>query len=257
MRFHHVTTFFKNIRYHLSGTCPICGKHTIFFCRDILSARNNMWCLFCRSSSRKRHIARIILDEIVHDQTSIVKATKKLHDITIYNTDGNDQLTRFLYPASENYFCSDFVPGTPPGTELRPRVYCQDIQQLTFQDSLFDLVISEDVFEHVRNHEKGFSEVYRVLQPGGRHVFTVPFLFDQPTVVRVDTSGDEDIHRFPPEYHEDSLRGKILAYRTFGFDMFNLLRSIGFETSVRFSEYADKRYGIVNSHVFVSKKRSK
>ena len=125
---------------------------------------------------------------------------------------------------------------------------------MTFADENFDVVITEDVFEHIRDYKKGFREVYRVLKKGGYHIFTVPCFFDKPTLVRVDTSGDEDIHLLPPEYHRDRIRGKILAYRTFGIDIFEILEKIGFETTVDFSSYVDRRYGIFDSYAFCSKK---
>jgi hypothetical protein len=70
----------------------------------------------------------------------------------------------------------------------------------------------------------------------------------------VDTSGDEDVHLLPPEYHGDPLRGTILAYRTFGIDLFESLNAIGFETQVNFSTFADRHWGIFDSSVFVSRR---
>jgi hypothetical protein len=33
----------------------------------------------------------------------------------------------------------------------------------------------------------------------------------------------------PPEYHGDPIRGEILAFRTFGYDIFRVLSDMGFE----------------------------
>src|SRR5258708_26799748 len=122
------------------------------------------------------------------------------------------------------------MDGNSVGTEIRERVYCQDVEDMTFPDDTFDYVITEEVFEHIRNHIKGFQEIYRVLKPGGYHIFTIPFNLDKSTIVRVDTSTNKDIHLLPPEYHGDTARGKILAYRTFGYDLFDTLTSLGFDT---------------------------
>jgi len=152
------------------------------------------------------------------------------------------------------YFSSCYMDGTAPGTEISPRTSCQNVESLTYADNSFDCVISEDVFEHVRHPDKGFREIYRVLRPGGHHVFTVPFHFDRPTEIRVDTSGAEDMHLLPPEYHGDPLRGMILAYRAFGIDLYAQLDEIGFETRVAFSSFADRNSGIFDSSVFLSRK---
>lgn len=52
---------------------------------------------------------------------------------------------------------------------------CENLESLTFQDNTFDLFVTQDVFEHVANPEKAFREIGRVLKPGGRHVFTMPW----------------------------------------------------------------------------------
>jgi 2-polyprenyl-3-methyl-5-hydroxy-6-metoxy-1,4-benzoquinol methylase len=49
-----------------------------------------------------------------------------------------------------------------------------DIEQLPFDDSAFDTVISCETIEHVPDPSKAISELARVLRPGGRLVLTTP-----------------------------------------------------------------------------------
>ena len=240
-----------NYRHHRFGRCTVCGRLTIFFCLDKESFRNTMICLFCRSASRNRHVAKAMLGIIGEGCSSIADLPGSA--VTIYNTAMDDCFSRVLRNYN-GYFSSYYKDGVAPGTEISPRTSCQNIEALTYADNSFDFVITEDVFEHVRHPEKGFREIRRVLRPGGYHIFTVPFHFDRPTLVRVDTTGDEDVHLLPPEYHGDPLRGTILAYRTFGIDMFAQLNDIGFETRVEFSSFADRTSGIFDSSVFVSRR---
>jgi SAM-dependent methyltransferase len=242
----------KHFSRHRFGRCTVCGKITLFFLIDPEYLRNTMICLFCRSASRNRHIAKTILGIVAGGASSIADLSSQ-GSIAIYNTATDDCFGRVLRDY-EGYFSSCYKDGLAPSTEITPRVSCQNIEALTYPDGNFDFVITEDVFEHVRHPEKGFREIYRVLRPGGYHVFTVPFHFDCPTITRVDTSGTEDVHRLPPEYHGDPLRGTILAYRTFGIDLFAQLAAIGFETRVEFSFFADRRCGIFDSSVFVSRR---
>jgi SAM-dependent methyltransferase len=230
----------------------VCGRLSIFFCLEQGSFRNTMICLFCRSAARNRHVAKAILGLVDRGGKSIADLPGT-GDVTIYNTSTNDCFSRVLrgYPG---YFSSCYKEGLATGTEISPRTSCQNIEALTYPDNSFDFVITEDVFEHVRRPEEGFREICRVLRPGGYHVFTVPFHFDRPTLVRVDTTGDEDVHLLPPEYHGDPLRGTILAYRTFGIDLFAQLNEIGFETRVDFSSFADRNCGIFDSSVFMSRR---
>jgi SAM-dependent methyltransferase len=167
----------------------------------------------------------------------------------IYTADHAGALAR----AIAGCVSSAYLPGVALGSEISPGGTCQDLERLTFPDKSFECVITEDVLEHVRDYRAALAEIRRVLVPGGRHLFTVPFLFHAKTVVRVDTSGAEDIHLLPPEYHGDTIRGRILAYRIFGRDLFDELQGLGFETDVRFATYADRRWGIFDSCVFVSR----
>ena len=242
----------RNLFHHRAGRCNVCGRISPFFCLDRGSFRNTMICLFCRSASRNRHVAKTIIALVEGTGMSMAELSVTAK-VSIFNTAMDDCFSRVLQ-GYHGYFSSCYQEGIAPGTEISPRTFCQDLEALSFADQSFDFVITEDVFEHVRHPEKGFREIYRVLRPGGYHVFTVPFHFDRPTLVRVDTSGDEDVHLLPPEYHGDPLRGTILAYRTFGIDLFEQLQELGLETKVLFSGFEDRHLGIFDSSVFVSRR---
>ena len=102
-----------------------------------------------------------------------------------------------------NYVESQYSPDIAGGS-VRDRVRYEDLMHLSFPDASLDLVITSDVFEHVRKPHVAFAELHRVLRPGGAHVFTVPLRHPMPahTVPRVDTSGDEDIHLLEPRYSQ-------------------------------------------------------
>jgi len=51
---------------------------------------------------------------------------------------------------------------------------CSCAEDLAFADGTFDAAVCADVFEHLEDDEKGFSEVLRILRPGGIVVVTVP-----------------------------------------------------------------------------------
>lgn len=239
--------------YHRTGRCNVCGKTSLFICKDLVWPRNNMFCVHCNSSGRKRHVAKVLLSEVCRNSSSMSEIPRNDPGIKIYSADSYDSFHKVLKDFS-GFVSSVFDPKHKAGSEIEKRVFCQNLESLTFDSESFDVVITEDVFEHVRDHIKGFKSVHRVLKTNGIHIFTIPFNFDKPTLVRVKTSGDEDIQLLPPEYHGDNIRGKILAYRTFGYDMFSQLEEIGFSTTVDFSAYKDLKTGIVDSFVFISKK---
>ncbi len=65
----------------------------------------------------------------------------------------------------------------PPSAEVVQTFYPEtDIQALPFPDSSFDVVVADQVLEHVRNPFKAIQESIRVLRPGGVLIHTTCFL---------------------------------------------------------------------------------
>jgi ubiquinone/menaquinone biosynthesis C-methylase UbiE len=55
-----------------------------------------------------------------------------------------------------------------------------DACDLSYDDNFFDVVVSFDVFEHIKEDQRAITEIYRVLKENGVLIFTVPafqFLF--------------------------------------------------------------------------------
>jgi len=50
-------------------------------------------------------------------------------------------------------------------------------EDLPFDDDSFDLVICQDVIEHVNDLEKVHAEIKRIIKPGGRLYIQIPFMF--------------------------------------------------------------------------------
>ncbi len=82
----------------------------------------------------------------------------------------------------------------------------------------------------------GFREMFRVLRPGGAHIFSIPVTAPMrpDTVPRVDISGADDVFLLEPRYHNTHL-----VYNDFGEDVLTLLREIGFRTDVVAFEVAN------------------
>ncbi len=248
----------QNRDKHIWGRCIICGKRSFFFTKDAQEKghrRDSLYCSWCKSVSRKRHMAKIILDLFAPEYDSLVAAQPKLRTFAIYSAIANDLFDRIIGAGNDNFTASEYFPNVPSGTKHNG-VNCEDLEQLTFADEAFDLVLTEDVLEHVRHPAKAFKEIFRVLKPAGRHIFTIPFYSDRKTTARVDTTTDEDVYLLPEEYHGDTLRERILVYTDFGYDLIEQLSELGFATDIRYSDQRDVRYGIADSYVFISTKRA-
>ncbi|MBC9070401.1 class I SAM-dependent methyltransferase [Thauera sp. CAU 1555] len=110
------------------------------------------------------------------------------------------------------------------------RVRHEDLTALSFSDCEFDLAITQDVFEHVPDYRKAFVELHRVLTPGGRLVFSIPFFYDlEQTRIRASLGSEGVIHHLPPEIHGNPVSKEgSLCYQNFGWDILNDLRQAGF-----------------------------
>jgi 2-polyprenyl-3-methyl-5-hydroxy-6-metoxy-1,4-benzoquinol methylase len=57
---------------------------------------------------------------------------------------------------------------------LGEKVHLAAAHQLPFEDSSFDLIVSIDVLEHLKDDQPFLTEIARILMPGGSAVVTVP-----------------------------------------------------------------------------------
>lgn len=100
-----------------------------------------------------------------------------------------------------------------------------DLSRLGLCDGALDVLLSSDVFEHVRDDGLAWAEVYRVLAPGGYLLLQVPAVGEMETTqVRVEVRDGEDTHLMEPEYHAQ----RTLVYRYYGNDLLDRLRDLGF-----------------------------
>jgi len=121
-----------------------------------------------------------------------------------------------------------------PG-QVHAGVRHEDAHRLSFDDGTFDLVISSDVWEHLADPYQAHREVFRVLKPGGRHIFTVPFyqaaLLDETRSV-INNNGETE-HLLEPIYHVDPISEEgILVYSIFSIETLVKLKDLGFHTTL-------------------------
>ncbi len=81
-----------------------------------------------------------------------------------------------LQRQAKHYLPTQYYPGFPAGQVHPSGFRCEDLQRQTFPDAAFDLVVTQDVMEHVLDPGRVFAEIARTLRSGGAHVFTVPLV---------------------------------------------------------------------------------
>lgn len=77
---------------------------------------------------------------------------------------------------------SEYLGGDiPKGDSRVDGIRNEDLCDLSFNNQSFDAVVSLDVFEHIPAYCEAFSECARILRPGGKLMWSVPFLSSSRT----------------------------------------------------------------------------
>jgi SAM-dependent methyltransferase len=196
--------------------CPLCSTRRV----AVKLADDEMFvrCLGCRGSAVSMSLAAVLRS-----------AVPDLGDRSVYELSARGPFHAFLKRRAADLTSSEYFDQVPAGAFV-DGVQCQDVQRLTYADDSFDVCTSTEVFEHVPDDRRGFSEVRRVLKPGGMLLFTVPLSGNDQTVERARlTPGGAIEHLLPPELHGDPQRAApVLAFRTYGRDIIDRLTGAGF-----------------------------
>lgn len=215
-------------------TCSICGYEGKFE-KDNPSFREGYQCVSCRASLRYRGQAGAILKVFARDGEKNLKElaeNSNFRKLYIYEP-GLIGPFRNLFSSFENYFNSFYWDNVDLGS-ARDGVQCESLEKLTYDDDQFGLIISSDIMEHVRRPWVAFSDIYRVLKPGGYHIFSIPVHLPMPlkTKFRVDTSTDDDVYLEEPRYHGNGVGGRSLVYTDFGADISHILMGMGYKVTL-------------------------
>jgi SAM-dependent methyltransferase len=264
----NVDNFANLLKYRQRAfRCPVCGakarplydfpnlalrrEHKIGVLRETLQ------CSSCLASMRHRSLAVALLDWLnARCATGLASisevASWGLRGLRILDTDNFSSTSRLLR-GSPGYIRCSHIPSEPWGTCLEPNYFNEDLQHLTFPDGAFDVVLTSDVMEHVRDCDSAHREIFRILNPGGAYIFNVPFDMEAEENIRlVDTATDEDVYLCEPQIHGDPLTGGILAYRVFGREMIVKLEELGFRVEFLLLQRED--HLIVDGDVFIARK---
>ena len=221
--------------YDQPGRCSLCGWEGRFR-RTHISERETLACGACRATLRYRGQAEVICGRLDAGRSTTLAdlvASGALSDLAIYEPGITGPFRPWLRQAGR-YEQSFYDPDLPSGTRRADGFVCQDLMATAFPDASFDLVVTSDIFEHVRKPFLAFAEIRRILKPGGLHVWTVPIGLPPPveTRARVDTSGPEDRMLLEPVYHGSGTDGLSLVYTDFGRDIGRLLAGLGLPTQI-------------------------
>jgi len=228
-------------KFTFKGFCAVCNKFEEFIVDDQYSYidskgqwhpnwRERLECPECHMNNRQRLISTLIDQEI-----------KKYPNKRLYLMEQVTPLYSWLkksYP--ENLIIgSEYLENGVSG-EISGGIRHENVESLSFEDNCFDLIVSNDVMEHVPNPLLGFQECARVLRPGGKFLMTIPFWTHQECSIvraRVSNLGLEKI--LPENYHGNPVSDKgSLVFTDFGWDVIASVENAGF--------------GVVNADLYVN-----
>ena len=180
-------------KYYLAinGYCPCCDNDVEFesfnsWLRDFLI------CKTCSSIPRERALM-LIIEQYYPNWRNL-----KIHETSPCERGPSIKLKKECV----DYISSQYYPNKIFG-QIVEKHRNEDLENQTFQNESFDLVISQDVMEHVYTPEKAFSEIARTLKKGGAHIFTVPIINKHKAseIWAVKNENGEPVFFKTPEYH--------------------------------------------------------
>ena len=147
------------------------------------------------------------------------------------------------YADLQNLIRSEYLDEVERG-ETKNGIRSEDLQNLTLKNNSVDILISLDVFEHIADPIKAFSEVNRVLSKNGFAIITVPIDKRQKETKQIASFKDEKIVYYKePSYHSDPLREDgALVFTEFGLNIVDDLKSLGYKVIM-------EQYSTYNSHI--------
>lgn len=154
-----------------------------------------------------------------------------------------------LWPA---FIGSEYLP-THEDRLRHPGIRHEDVTALSFADAGLDIVVTNEVLEHVPDIQAALVEIRRVLRPGGWHIGTFPFRFmdwEHQQRARLDAGGVT--HLMEPEWHGNPTdpQGGSLVFTIPGWRVIDDARAAGFErVFMRF--FASEEHGCLTENLGV------
>jgi glycosyltransferase involved in cell wall biosynthesis len=244
-------------RRSLKGFCTISGTNTEF---TISSENLREDIVAASSSSINRHrqlVCALSMALFGHPNSTLGTITDHIwtRNMRIYMAEANSVLANFFANRLGPNSCvrSEYYGPDRRSGDVIDGILHQDLQRTSFADASFDVVITNDVFEHIPDAITAEKEVMRILKPGGVYCFTVPFLpASEHDHVLAELNADGKIQYLTePQYHSDPLRPAegILVYRLFSFkDLKQRFERLGHE--FRSYRFWSQRVGILGNDCY-------
>lgn len=197
--------------------------------------RERLECPLCRMNNRQRLVATLVKQALSDKPAQQVYFMEQVTPIF------NWAMATFK---QHQLFGSEYLGHEYPGGTVVKGIRHEDVENLSFSDEQLDLIVSNDVFEHVPNPAKAFAECARVLKQGGVMLATIPFHSTSDiSVTRARINAGQLEHILSPAYHGNPVSADgSLVFTDFGWDLIALAKEAGF-SDVCVDVYASPELG--------------
>ena len=186
------------------NSCPVCKKNSVF-CDFGNPLRKKVQCSTCGSLERHRFLFFVYKIFFLNTNNKInllhMSPETCLRNIIISNK-------------NINYFCADLFPENFDCLNCEK----QDFTKTTYESNFFDVILSNQVLEHIEKEEECLLDMKRILKDSGVIIINIPFCsFLEKTI----NSKPED---------NEKIREKIYGQK-------DHVRLYGNDVSKRFEDY--------------------
>jgi len=196
------------------GYCPCCGKETLFSSNHTW-LRDHYRCSKCGCIPRERALMSVI-----------ESFYPNWRELTIHESSpGNRGASLKLKNECNSYFPSQYWPNRKLGKSY-DGFHNVNLEKKHFDAECFDLVITQDVFEHLYNPDKACKQIYRSLKKGGAHICTIPLVNKYKATEKCSIMEKNEITWLKePEYHGNPIndKGSPVSFH-YGYDLCFLIQ---------------------------------
>lgn len=209
--------------FYIQGFCNVC-EEKVHFLGDWLYSngivpnyRERLVCPKCRLNNRQR-----LMGYLVKKQLENLKL--RLPSPQIYCHEAVTAFYKWLVTSMPTAMGSEFLGFNLLSGSIINGIRHEDAMNLSFHDETIDLVISQDVFEHVPDLNKAISEVNRVLKSDGTILLSIPFDFKMThSRQRASLYNGEVKYLSDAVYHGNPIDKKgALVFWDIGWNIFDL-----------------------------------
>lgn len=225
--------------WQMAGYCQACEQMTglvaDWHSSDKITPnyRERLVCPVCRLNNRQRY-SMGLLKKMVSRLEGIRPVIYLYEQVTPFYHYAVTKLSEADIIGSE-YFGFEHKSG-----EVINGIRHEDAMALSFANESIDLIMSNDVYEHVPDYKQSLKEAYRVIKHGGKLVFSIPFYANRDeTRYRAVLEEGSIKHLLPEQYHGNPMLNKgSLVFNDFGWDILKACKEAGFADAYALTYYS-------------------